>query len=308
MRTKEIAFTIPLLVVLYEVFFFHGGKGWKKKLPYLLPLLLTLLVIPLDMVNARVPFGELLSDVSEATRVQTDVSRWEYLITQFRVIATYIRLLFLPVNQNLDYDYPIYRSILEPSVTLSFLFLLGLFTTAIVLFRKARKGSDPACLLIAFGILWFFISLSVESSVIPIVDLIYEHRVYLPSTGAFLAVGSAFTMVSRVLFHGHYQKILAFVAIVSIAILSTATYRRNLDWRDPVTFWADVASKSPGKVRPYNNLGASLADANRGEEAIEVFLKAIRVKPDRAGAKRGPVRILRENCEIFVDGCGPSGT
>ena len=35
----------------------------------------------------------------------------------------------------------------------------------------------------AFGIFWIFITLSVESSVIPIADVIFEHRMYLPMAG-----------------------------------------------------------------------------------------------------------------------------
>ena len=48
-----------------------------------------------------------------------------YLLTQFRVMVTYIRLVFLPFNQNLDYDYPIFKSIFELPVLISFLFLIS---------------------------------------------------------------------------------------------------------------------------------------------------------------------------------------
>jgi len=38
----------------------------------------------------------------------------EYLITQLRVIVTYLRLLVFPMNQNLDYDYPLFDSFFAP--------------------------------------------------------------------------------------------------------------------------------------------------------------------------------------------------
>jgi tetratricopeptide (TPR) repeat protein len=284
MRTKEITLTVPCLLLLYEVLFFHGGVGRKKKYPYMFPILLTLLIIPLGMINLRRPLGELLSDVSEVSRVQTDLPRLEYLVTQFRVIITYIRLLFLPLNQNLDYDYPTYRSILEPPAFLAFLSLLGLLFMAVLFFRKARKDSNPSCILITYGILWFFLSLAVESSIIPIVDVIFEHRMYLPSVGAFLAIGSACALCWRKWFPGRSPVAIAFLAIAVIGMVSVATYRRNLVWGDSVTLWADVARKSPGKVRSYNNLGASLMDADRYDEAIAVLSTAIRVKPDHPEA------------------------
>ena len=48
MKTKEIAFTLPLAVCIFEFMFFSGT--WKKRLICLVPLLLTMLVIPLSML------------------------------------------------------------------------------------------------------------------------------------------------------------------------------------------------------------------------------------------------------------------
>ncbi len=189
MKTKEIAFTLPLLIILYEVTFFAAPL--KKKLLFLLPVALTLIIVPISVMHSGRPLGELLSDLSENTRVQSAVPRWDYLMTEMRVVTTYIRLIFVPVNQNLDYDYPIYHSLFTPSVFLSFVFLLSLFGLGVYLLSSshARRMKDPELApyhrLIGFGILWFFITLSVESSFIPIVDVIFEHRVYLPSRRFF---------------------------------------------------------------------------------------------------------------------------
>ena len=82
-----------------------------------------------------------------------------YLLTQFRVMVTYIRLLFLPFNQNLDYDYPISKSIFElPVVNQLFIFIAILYF-AKRLFSKYR--------LISFSIFWFFLTLLPESSILP---------------------------------------------------------------------------------------------------------------------------------------------
>ncbi len=92
-------------------------------------------------------------------------------------------------------------------VFLSFLFLASLFGAAVYLVYKTRseklkvkseKSEQTAenlspftfhlLRLIAFGILWFFITLSVESSIIPIAMVIDEYRIYLPSVGFFIAL------------------------------------------------------------------------------------------------------------------------
>ena len=89
---------------------------------YLLPLLLTMLIIPLSLIGTDKPIGDAIGELREASQETEEIPRWSYLFTQFRVIVTYIRLLFFPINQNLDYDYPIYHLFSNPQVFLSFVF------------------------------------------------------------------------------------------------------------------------------------------------------------------------------------------
>jgi hypothetical protein len=54
-----------------------------------------------------------------------------------------------------------------------------------------RRANRAPGVLAFLAIAWFFLTLSVESSVIPISDVMFEHRVYLPSAGAAIALGTA---------------------------------------------------------------------------------------------------------------------
>jgi Flp pilus assembly protein TadD len=303
MKTKEISFTLPIVIILYEFVFF--ATPLKKKLLFLLPVVLTIVIVPLSIMHSGKPIGEILSDVSEMTRVQTQIPRGDYLMTEMRVITTYIRLIFVPVNQNLDYDYPIYHSLFTPAVFLSFLFLSGLFGTAVYLLYKSRQGargygqeaqdtpqgeepktgSSPlasdlspiACQrLIAFGILWFFITLSVESSVIPIADVIFEHRVYLPSVGFFTAIATGVFLVAARL--KREKSMIPIVVVITLA-LSATTYARNNVWRDEAGFWEDVVKKSPNKARPRNNLGIIYYKTGHLDKAVKELEIAIRLAP-----------------------------
>ncbi len=279
MKTKEIAFTLPLIVVMYEWFFFGRGD-MRRRVLWALPLLATAAVIPLSMLNVGKPLGEVLSDVSQVTVVQSSLSRWEYLITEFRVIVTYIRLLFLPVGQNLDYDYPQYHSLFEPQVAFSFLCLLGLFVLAIVLLRKAQRGGEASLRLISFGILWFFVTLSVESSIIPIIDVIFEHRLYLPSVGFFMAVVTVvFLLMRKKVVKGGVPAVTAALTAV-VVVLAGAAYARNTVWGSQKTIWEDVVAKSPLKARPHNNLGPIYFDEGKYDRAIEQYEIALRLEPD----------------------------
>ncbi|MFH1021394.1 MAG: tetratricopeptide repeat protein [Pseudomonadota bacterium] len=284
MKTKEIAFTLPLAIALYELYFFQGE--WKRRFLSLLPLLLTLPIVPLSIIwspDAMVAQG----------RVQTEMARLDYLFTQFRVIVTYLRLLVFPVNQNLDYDYPVYTSFLTPPVFISFLFLTSLFALAVYLyFRSGRPQSsalsrqpavspfDPSLRLISFGILWFFLALSVESSLIPIVDVIFEYRLYLPSVGAIIAAAVAFGLLLDRVRNQNLVKALMIGAAVVLLIFGAATWKRNIVWQSHLNMWQDVAAKSPNKARPQVNLGAALGGQGRMAEAVAALSTAVRLEPD----------------------------
>jgi Tfp pilus assembly protein PilF len=286
MKTKEIAFTLPLAIALYEAMFFEGRI--KRRLLLLAPILLTMLVIPLSFFNVDRPLGELIGDMGEAITIQ-NIPRFDYLLTEFRVITTYIRLLFLPVNQNLDYDYPVFHSIFDPQVFISFLLLLGILGLGVYFLVRSSEGSRTTATdvqrftrhssrLFAFGIFWFFLTLSVESSVIPL-HVIYEHRVYLPSAGAFMALGSGVFLLMENL-GKRAVRYAALLLAVTVLVLSTATYARNNVWRSEVSLWEDVVEKSHGKARAHNNLGRVYQQRKLAEKAMEHYQTAIRLNPD----------------------------
>ncbi|TAL25355.1 MAG: tetratricopeptide repeat protein, partial [Nitrospirae bacterium] len=250
---------------------------------YLLPLLLTMLIIPLSIIGIDKPIGDVIGELREVSQETEEIPRWSYLFTQFRVIVTYIRLLFLPINQNLDYDYTVYHSFFNPEVFLSFLFLLLIFGLGIYLFYSKRYKLY-ATRLTAFGIFWFFITLSVESSIIPIRDVIFEHRMYLPSIGLFFAI-LTFTFLLAEKLKSRWQKVNRAVVVtlaIVIAVLSITTYARNIIWHDWVSLWEDVVRKSPQKARGYNNLGVAFKNNALIDKAIEYFQISLGLNPGYA--------------------------
>jgi cytochrome c-type biogenesis protein CcmH/NrfG len=140
--------------------------------------------------------------------------------------------------------------------------------------------ASPELRLIAFGIFWFFLTLAVESSLIPIADVIFEHRLYLPSVGVAAAVAAALLLAmekSSAFFRGRLP---VMVAVVAIGALAVATWQRNQVWENEVSLWRDVARKSPGKHRPWYNLGTHLmTDSGKPAEAIPPLLRAVALDP-----------------------------
>ena len=269
MKTKENTFTLPLMLLLIEAVFFrlHSKKQWAT----LIPFLLTLFIIPLSSLDVK---GETEVGLTHQT---TEIGRFDYFLTQFRVIVTYLRLLVFPVHQNLDYDYPVYHSFFYHPVFFSFLFLSALFAMAIYLLLFSRLSPPASGRLIGFGILWFFLTLSIESSIIPLKDVIWEYRLYLPSVGFGLAICTTV--------FGFSDRLRAWKLVgtgVLVIILSLATYQRNRIWYDELSLWSDVVHKSPNKARGHNNLGRAYGLDKRSQEAITQF--GIILKQDPANA------------------------
>jgi tetratricopeptide (TPR) repeat protein len=137
----------------------------------------------------------------------------------------------------------------------------------------------PVAAAAGFGIIWFFIALSVESSIVPIKNLIFEHRLYLPLAGVSAAAGicAAYARVSFFRRSGAKTVFIAVLAVV-LALFGTSTYARNSVWQTEAGLWEDNIRKSPLKPRPYVNLGKAYIELERYDDAIRVLKLALKYK------------------------------
>jgi hypothetical protein len=273
MKTKENAFTLPVMISLYEFFFFEGP--FKRRMFRLSPLLLTMAIIPLTLAD----FDP--GAIGPAMSGYTDISRQDYLFTQFRVIVTYIRLLFVPVNQNIGYDYPLFHSLFTPEVLASAVFLSAIFISAIYAAHRAKRGRAEVR-LIGFGVLWFFLTLSVESSIIPIPMVINEYRLYLPSIGISGALTTGLFMLAGKRESTTFRRLVFPVMCVTVIVLSVTAYSRNNVWRSKISLWEDTVKKSPMNASGHINLGNAYKKQELFYKAINEYFTAIKLKPNDA--------------------------
>lgn len=286
MKTKEIAFTIPFVMALLEVTLFQGGL--KKRLLFLLPFFLTLLIIPLSLLRPEALDYGAANRAEEFMRRKKiedlQVSSYQYLITQFTVIPAYIRMVFLPVNQHFNYYWPLRKSVLEPPVLAPGLFIISLLTfSAYGLFRSVKRNL-PYLFLISLGLMWFFVTLSVESSVIPIRDVINEHRVYLPGMGLTLSAVTALFYLRKILLKRFSMKLPAalftfVLAVVATAPLGAAAFMRNAVWRDEVKLYEVDIENNPHEADLHLLLGIAYFKKGRLQDAVKEFLKVLDKKP-----------------------------
>jgi tetratricopeptide (TPR) repeat protein len=274
MFTKEIAITLPLIILLYEFYFLKDKEfiDWKS----ITPFLSSMLVVPLAMFMTKsVNFMEMCR-ISESV---SHISPLSYLLTEFRVMVTYLRLFFLPINQNLDYDYATAKSIFELPILASALLLILIIFVALRLSRNYR--------LLSFSIFWIFLTLLPESSIIPIQDVIFEHRLYLPM------VGYSLLLVTLIYFIFGKKRVWAMTLILIMMInwYALLTYTRNFDWYDNITLWDDTVHKSPGKARSYFNRGIAYAVDGEHKKAFFDLDKSLSLYYNQIGKIRDYAKV-----------------
>lgn len=262
--SKEIAVTLPFIIFLYEWFFFQD-LSWKwlgKKIPWIVALLVFLYCAASFYLGGN-PFQMVIDSCNNRP-----FSSLQRILTESRVVMHYIGLLLYPNPDRLvfDYNFPISTSLFSPLTTIfSFFSLAVLLGVAICVAKKER--------FLAFCIFWFFINLILESTVICL-EIIYEHRTYLPSM-FLLAIFPAFLYRTKL-----NTNIITCIFFSLIVICGYWTMERNITWQNPIRFWQDSITKQPLKARGYNNLGVALCEAKRFNEASQYLDRALTLLPD----------------------------
>lgn len=275
MFTHPVTMTLPLLIILMEFIFFKSekaGTGVQKdfKIQHLFLILGFTLIIPAfyrfgyeDILGRKLI--SLSHDLTEET-----VTGLNYFLTQPRVIVTYLKAIFFPLHLNFDYDFMLSKSLLDVPVLSSLGVLLFLFVLACRFYSTS--------ILFFFGVAWFYLTLSVESTMIPWPNVISESRIYLPLVGISLGCVAGFFSLSK---RQIFNKI---VLGILISLLCVLTVQRNTVYRSGVDLWSDVIRKSPAKVRAYNNLGLAYLGEGELKKAAENFEKAVSMNPRYAKA------------------------
>jgi protein O-mannosyl-transferase len=270
MMTKEVMLTAPLMVLLTDRVFFSGSFRalLNERKDFYLSLSLTWLIpLYLLMLN-RIPFKTAGLGLRGITPVN-------YLLTQPGVILHYLYLSFWPKNLCFDYSWQV---AVQPADILPPLMLLGMLLS-ISLWAVLRF---PAW---GYWGCWFFIILSISSSVFPLQDLAFEHRMYLPLI-AVIALG---VMTWRRIFFynlnaARLKSWMGWAVMIALSgLLIYQTILRNCDYQNDIILWQDVVKKRPQNARAYNELGLAFLNQGLWWEAEQSFKKSLSL--DQASIK-----------------------
>lgn len=284
MLTKENAFTLPLMLVLYDILFLK--RAITPRIRRLAPFVLTMVIIPynvimLPKVGTSISGNAILSSLNIVNFEQ--ISTWEYLLTQFRGVVFYIKLLMIPTQLSLDHKFSVSHSIGDPEVLFSLALHLSLFVYGSYLVWSSQKRSKHMVVdgLAGFGIIWFYVALIVESSVIPLDVMVAEYRTYLPSFGFFLFMVCLINKtVIKLETNINASKLNYLFWIPIVCLLMSLTIMRNEVWRKPEELWKQIIFIYPKHARAYANLADHYIRTGTLTEAIETYKLSIKEMPD----------------------------
>ena len=248
--SKENGILALWLMAVIEVTLFRGrwagresapvrGLGW---LALLAPLALFLLLLALSP-------GIFVSGYASR-----DFSLEERLLTQPRLLWRYLGWMVWPDINSMGFqhdDIPLSRGWLQPWTTLpALLGWLGALAVAGVLRRRTP--------LLLFALLFFLVGHFMESGVWPL-EMVYEHRNYLPSVGVFIALAAVIVQLGyRVAPSGIAVPVLALVAISS-----TLLFLRVYTWSDGLRLAEVNVQNHPESSRSHFFLAESLLEEAR---------------------------------------------
>lgn len=266
--SKEVAISLPILILLFDFLFLSNDpkETWRKrKYLYLGLLMAWAIFLPLQLFTQRRIFAGF----------GLTLPWWRYALNQPGVILHYIRISLWPNPLNFDYFWPTSSSWqhLAPSILVV---LAAMGATLWGLFRKARIAFLPIC---------FFMILAPTSSIMPILDLAVEHRMYLPLAPLVVLVTFTFHHLTRSLrtreglSHRAYRLGTAVLVALVLSAFGCLTYLRNEDYRSPLDLWQQTVAHSPKNPRAHHNFAIALAERGNLEKARDHYEQSIRLAP-----------------------------
>ena len=260
MGSKEVMVTAPLLVLWYDRVFVAADwrELFRRRWPFYAALAATWIIV-VAVMRCQ---ADLYRETDAASMPCT---AWRYALNQPIVIWHYLRLAFFPRGLCLHYHWP-------GAATFAEMVVPGLALLALLAATAWCMVRQPALGFLAGS---FFLVLSVTSSVVPVFDMIFEHRMYLSLAAvATLVVLGAFDVLSFLLPlpPGSWRRLCLHAAPAAVAAVALAatTYRAQLCLCQPGRHVAGRGRKMPAerdrREMPGHRLrrAASLRGVDRG--------------------------------------------
>lgn len=254
---RETAWVLPFSLLLCERF---CGNGWRQSLKNTAPAFAILLAgiayFLLEPHYQRMLFFSFTLRDTE-TQLLTQLAGWRYLLGP----GTF------SLAPNIDPDITL-QTTLTPALFVMAVLIAAMAATGFFLLQRNQ--------LAGFALLWMLLQLIPTNSIFPRVDVANDRHLYLALIGPAL-------MAAQLL--SSWQRSGLVLAWMLAALLFVSTLIRNADYQSELALWARTVQQSPGKSRPWNNLGQAALEAGNLALAHDAFSRAVELAPDDSRAR-----------------------
>ncbi|WP_150909747.1 tetratricopeptide repeat protein [Marinobacter halotolerans] len=253
--SKENGAVLVLLILCLEVTIVSANPEMPRLNRLWKWVALILPSVALAVLLLKGPFlGNWFNDYSNR-----DFSPYERVMTQFRVVLSYLHNWFAPSSAGgqIFYDeLSVSRGFFSPITTfLSAITVIGSISFAVFM-RKSRP-------VVSFVILFYFASLCVESTTIGL-EMKFDHRIYL---------GSAFLFLPLILWGADYLRppFKTILSLILVGVMAAFTYSASNLWGDYQKLTMVWAVKKPDSVRSQTEAASMLFSSGQGLEARKLL-------------------------------------
>lgn len=262
--SKEMAITLPLVIYCYE--FIFGER--KDEFSSILLNYYNLGYIVIILIYGYLRFYHFFNPI-EGALIPWPLN--ERLLTLPWLFLNFLKLLGFPVSLSADYEiYPI-TTVLSLKFILPFILCALLLLSLFMMQQLERR--------LAFGILFFIVTLIPVYNMIPVSNPLTERYLYLPAAGLIIVMGLAIDYAFK---KRHIKMLVLFLAVLMTYSLSAVN--RNKVWHDNFVLWDDTVRKMPNSSRAHNNLGISYRQQGKPNDAAQQFRLAIKFDPNNVDA------------------------
>ena len=195
----------------------------------------------------------------------------ERLATELVIMGDYLSMILLPTLNKLTFLHD-NTQIYSLNHWLPW-FYLTVHTTVIGLALHCRC-SRP---LISLGILFFYTGHLIESSVLPL-ELMWEHRNYLPALGVLLTCAQLWIEIRQ--HHTAQQRHIIPIALILLGTLAISTHLRATSWQTNaqlVSHWYQV---NPESCRAASMLAIELKRQGKLQQSTVLMERCLREHPE----------------------------
>ena len=270
MGSKENAFMLPVSIYLFDLFLIQGLTKEALKKNVKPASLIIFLIICIGVTYYLLSDKDL--SILSLYRERAFTLK-ERLLSEPRIILFYLSLIFysVPTRLSIDHDIAISKTLFDPPTTLfAILFIIFILLTALYISKRRP--------FIAFGIIFFFLNHLIESSFLPL-ELVFEHRNYIPSM--FLFVPVVILLLNAIKYYSSKKPLQIVIIIFIICVIigqGNSTFIRNALWKTEESLWMAATEKAPLLWRPWHNLGKYYGEKKMHKEALAHYLTALTKK------------------------------